>query len=184
MAQLKQYFPIDVAMVQIITKEQTPKTLSWKTAIEVGVEAIINEGEAVPLVIKGVKYAGKKAKNVLVGHTLTTTENSFTPDVYAVVNGGTVTVDESGDFVSYSPPATGEIEEKIKFDFIVYENLQDSSDNTIGYLKTTYYNCEGSAINATRTDNTFFAPEFIITSTPATGQKPFFTEKVDALPVA
>lgn len=179
-----QIFTTDVSMVQITTKV-SPKTYSFKTASKVEKKPITVEGKEQALDIKGVRCAVKKAKNSYVGSEIKLTDNSFTPEVYAVIAGGTVTYEEDNTtFKSYEAPAVGEVEEKKKFDLILYSECLDETGAVTGYLKETYENCEGELIGTSQEDDKFFAPEFTITSRPPRGSKGFKIESVDSLPVA
>ena len=179
-----QIFTTDVSMVQITTKK-SPKTYSFKTASKVEKKPLTVEGKEQALDIKGVRCAVKKAKNSYVGSEIKLTDNSFTPEVYCVVAGGTVTYEEDNTtFKSYEAPAVGEVEEKQKFDLILYSECLDETGAVTGYLKETYENCEGELIGTSQEDDKFFAPEFTITSRPPRGSKGFKIEFVNSLPVA
>lgn len=179
-----QIFTTDVSMVQITTKT-SPKTYSFKTASKVDKKPITVQGKENNLELKGVRCATKKAKNTYVGTEIKLTDNSFTPEVYAVIAGGTVTYDEDNQtFKKYEAPAVGEVEEKQKFDLILYSEELDETGEVLGYLKETYANCEGELIGTSQEDDKFFAPEFTITSRPARGSKGFVIDHVDSLPVS
>lgn len=182
MGAMKQYFPIDVVMSQIITKESTARTLTWQTGSKVEVKPLTAEGKEVPLDVKGVRYAVKRAKNSYLGNELTYTENSFTPQIFALINGGTLVEQPAGTFKSYEPPAIGEEETKIKFDLVTYSSNYNEAGDLVDYLKTTYYYCEGVVSGYSQEDDKFFAPEFTIMSTPPKGSKPYKMEIVAELP--
>lgn len=182
--QLQQFFPIDVIMSQIVTKENVPRTLTWKTGSKVDVKPIVAEGKEVPLDINGVRYAVKKAKNSYIGNDLKYTENSFTPEIFALINGGTVTyASEGGAFKSYEPPAVGEQEASKKFDLITYGVNYNEAGDIEGYMKTTYCHCSGEVSGYSQENDKFMAPEFVIKSTPPKGIRPFKMEVIEALPV-
>lgn len=181
MGALQQFFPIDVVMSQIVTKESTPRTLTWQTGSKVNVKPLTAEGKEVPLDVKGVRYAVKRAKNSYLGNELKYSENSFTPELFALINGGTL-VTEQGEFKSYEPPAIGEEEVKVKFDLITYSANYNEAGDLVSYMKTTYYYCEGTVTGYDQEDDKFFAPEFTIISTPAKGVRPYKIEVVKELP--
>lgn len=180
---INQIFTTDVSMAQVVTKK-SPKTYSFKTASKVEKKPLTVEGKEQPLDIKGVRCAVKKAKSSYVGSEIKLTDNSFTPEVYAVIAGGTVTYEEDNTtFKSYEAPAVGEEEEKQKFDLILYSEMLDETGEILGYLKETYENCEGQLIGSSQEDDKFFAPEFTITSRPPRGSKGFKIEQVRTLPI-
>ena len=178
-----QIFMTDVSMVQITTK-LSPKTYSFKTASKVEKKPLVVEGKEQPLDIKGVRCSLRKAKNSYVGTEIKMTDNSFTPEVYAIINGGTVTYEEDGTtFKAYEAPAIGEVEAKQAFDLILYSEQLDETGKTLGFVKETYENCEGDLIGTSQEDEKFFAPEFTITSRPSRGSKGYKMENVKVLPV-
>ena len=180
---MEQIFTIDVSMVQIVTKSPA-KTYTFKTASKVEKKPLTTEGKEIPLELKGVRVGLKKAKNAYVGSEIKLTENSFTPDVFALINGGTVTFEEDGTtFKSYEAPTIGEEEEKKKFDFITYTERVDETGDILGYLKETYENCEGTLTGYSQEDDKFFSPEFTINSRPPRGSKGYKIEAIKILPV-
>lgn len=180
---MEQIFTIDVSMVQIVTK--TPaKTYTFKTASKVEKKPLTTEGKEIPLELKGVRVAVKKAKNSYIGSEIKMTDNAFTPDVFALINGGTVTYEEDGTtFKSYEAPVIGEEEDKKKFDFITYTESLDETGEVLGYMKETYANCEGSLTGYSQEDDKFFSPEFTVTSRPPRGSSGYKIEAVKTLPV-
>lgn len=184
MSALQQFFPIDVVMSQIITKETESRTLTWQTGSKVNVKPLTAEGKEVPLDVKGVRYAVKRAKNSYLGNELKYTENSFTPQIFALINGGTLVEEPAGTFKSYEPPAIGEEEAKTKFDLVTYSANYNEAGDLVSYMKTTYYHCEGTVTGYDQEDDKFFAPEFTIMSTPPKGAKPYKMEIVSELPSA
>lgn len=180
---LEQVFTVDLALSQIVTKETQPRTFSWTTGSKIDVNPITAEGKEVPLDIKGKRYAVKKAKNSYLGNELKYKENSFTPELFALINGGTVTFEEDGTtFKSYDPPAIGDEEERVKFDLTTFSTNYNEAGDIVGYTKITYYYCQGTISGYSQEDDSFFAPEFVITSTPPRGAKPYKIEVVKALP--
>lgn len=183
MSEVRQIFTADIETVQIITKEHEAKTYTFKTANKIEKTPITSEGKEVPLEIKGVRYSTKKAKNAYVGTDIKMTDNSFTPAVFAVINGGKVTYEsDETTFKSYEAPAIGEEEAKIKFDLVTYSPDLASNGDVLGYLKETYPYCEGALTGYTQEDDKFLAPEFTIMSRPPKGAKGYKIEYVESIP--
>lgn len=183
MTEIRQIFTADIETVQIITKESEPKTYTFKTATKIEKTPMKSEGKEVALEVKGTRYSTKKAKNAYVGTDIKMTDNSFTPPVFAVINGGTVTYDTDGKtFKSYEAPAIGEEEAKIKFDLVTYSPDLASNGDVLGYLKETYPYCEGSLTGYTQEDDKFLAPEFTVMSRPPKGVRGYKIEYVDSIP--
>lgn len=116
---------IDVECVEIVAHNLEQDTYRWKTASNMNAELNITEGEAVELIVNGQLIAQKRAKDVVTGSTLTVTDNVFSPEVVKFIQGGEFIVDESGNFLSYNAPITGEDYVLEKFDFNIYTAQRD-----------------------------------------------------------
>lgn len=172
---------IDVNMVVFETAED-----AWavETANQIQVEPVLNTVDAIQLIVKGVLLAQKGQSNTLTGHTITLTDTTFSPEMVACIQGGTVTYKED-DYTkvkSYSPPNSGEALTTKPFTVHTYSAQYDSSGQIVQYEHITYPNCQGSPISLNRQDDTFSTPEYVINSYPSNGQPAYTIEYVDTLP--
>lgn len=173
---------IDCSMIVATTKEDVPRSIAITSGTKLGVEAQIETTDAVKLIIKGTLKAQKPEKKTITGHKLTLTDNLTILELIEVLQGGTLTKDESGKVTGYEPPASGEEYNPVPFILEAY-SAQMSGSEIVGYEKTTYPGCTGSPVGLGAEDNVFRINEYTINSAPANGEAPYKIEFVDALPV-
>lgn len=173
----------DVVLVQLVTKEQTPKTLSFQTSDEIKTEEVIKEGESKELIIKNQLIAKKETPDLMMGYDLTFKDNVMSPEVMQVAQGGTIEYDpETRKFKKYEPPAIGTKPNLTAFDTIVYSEIVGDDGATGEYAKFTFPNCKGGNVPVNLKDGEYYSNEYKVKSRPAIGQKPYTLEIVDVLP--
>ena len=172
---------IDVAMVTLAPSSGTEIGLT--TGTQVGVETELETTDGIKLVVKGVLIAQKREKNTITGTTITLTDNVFNPELVKMLQGGTITYDQTtGAFKSYTPPVAGSEYSPTPFTLNLYTAHYDASGLVQGYEKVSYPNCTGNPIAFSAEDDTFAAPEYTIKSAPSTGAAPYTIEYVTSLP--
>lgn len=172
---------IDVALVVIKTGDNTNGTeYAVDTANQVGVEPQTSTTDAIQLVKLGRLLAQKPATTTITGHTITLTDNVFTPEIAKVLQGGQV----SGEGVSlkYTPPVAGSGEKGEIFQLVCYSAVYNAAGQITMYEKITYPNCQGTPFAINTEDDVFRLPEYTINSMPDTGEAPYTIEYVDELP--
>lgn len=172
---------IDVALVVIKTGDSTSGTeYAVDTANQVGVEPQTSTTDAIQLVKLGRLLAQKPATTTITGHTITLTDNVFTPEIAKVLQGGQV----SGEGVSlkYTPPVAGSGEKGEIFQLVCYSAVYNAAGQITMYEKITYPNCQGTPFAINTEDDVFRLPEYTINSMPDTGEAPYTIEYVDDLP--
>lgn len=173
----------DVVLVQLVTRERSPRTLSFQTSDEIKTEEVVKEGEAKELIIKNQLIAKKETPDLMLGYDLTFKDNVMSPEVMQVVQGGTIEYDtESGKFKKYEPPAIGTKPNLTSFDTIVYSEIVGDDGATGEYAKFTFPNCKGGNVPVNLKDGEYYSNEYKVKSRPAIGQKPYTLEIVDVLP--
>lgn len=173
---------IDVAMVTITISGDSPLEMGLKTSSQIQVEPQIETTEAIKLIIKGVLVAQKRQTDTLTGNSITMTDNVFNPELVKIIQGGTITYDEDGNFKSYTPPVVGQEYKPVPFTMNVYSGHYDASGIVIDYEKVTYPNCTGVPVSMASQDDVFTAPEYTIISAPGDGEAPYTIEMVKDLP--
>lgn len=174
---------IDVAMVTLTSSASGGAEIGLTTGTQVSVDTELETTEGVKLVVKGVLIAQKREINTITGTTITLTDNVFNPEIVKMLQGGTITYDQTtGDFKSYTPPVAGAEYTPESFTLTLYTAHYDASGLVQGYEKVTYPNCTGNPITFSAEDGTFAAPEYSIKSAPSTGAAPYTIEYVDSLP--
>ena len=180
--QTEEKFLVDIALVVITTKENVPVSYAVQTTNKASSKVVTEETKGTKLVVKGKLKAQKRDKKVITGLEVTLEDTSFQPELVRILQGGTLEVDDSGEFVKYTAPIAGEEETSVDFDTDIYIANYDEAGNILCYDKLSMPNCKGQPIDLEFEDDKFFAPKYPITSAPAKGQAPYTIEKVTELP--
>lgn len=175
-----QEFPLtDVALVELKVGNES---FTYETATEVNTEVNITEGSKQELIIKGVLVASKNTPDVITGVTITTKNNTFSPKIIELYQGGEV-VENAGEFVSYSAPLAGVKPSVTKIDEInIYTEICEAGGFTGDYMKVSFPNGQGKPMNLQFADGAFYSNECVLTTTPNKGQAPYTITKVSTLP--
>lgn len=180
---------IDVSLVTIettttVNEVTTTREFGFDTANQIEAEIQTEEEDAVRLVVKGILRAQKPKQTTITGVEITLHDNVFNPELVVILQGGTLTYDETDTdkVVSYAPPVAGSTDKGTKFTLNSYSAQYDASGTIVRYEKTAYPNCQGEPIAFNSEDNSFRAPEYKIQSMPNTGQAPYTISYVDDLP--
>lgn len=184
---------IDVAMVtaQVAGGDE----IAFDTASQIAVEPQVNEEDPVQLVVKGILRAQKPAVSTLTGNQITLTDNVFNPELVKILQGGTIkywadeehsepatTTDAGFGVESYTPPVAGSGEKGTPFTLNAYTAIYDAAGLITGYEKISYPNCQGTPVALSSEDGAFRAPEYVINSSPNSGEAPYVISYVDELP--
>jgi len=179
---------IDVNLVTIQKQNSsgTPEGDEYilDTASQIEVEPQIEEEEGVKLIIKGVLKAQKPSTSTLTGNQITLTDNVFTPELVQMLQGGTITRDDTdGTVTGYTPPVAGSNEKGDVFTLNAYSAQYNAAGIIERFEKISYPNCQGVPVAFGSEDGTFRAPEYTINSAPNIGQAPYEITYVNTLPV-
>ena len=172
---------IDCCLVTIATADGE---FGFDTANKVEVEPQIEEEKAVKLVIKGALRAQKKAVKTITGHEITLSDNVFNPELVLVLQGGEIVYDtvDTTKIIGYNPPVSGSTDKGDVFTTNCYSAQYDASGAIVQYEKISYPNCEGAPVAFGSEDGSFRAPEYVITSAPKAGERPYTITYVSELP--
>lgn len=155
------------------------------TSNKIGVEPQFETENAVKLVIKGKLRAQKPEQSTITGNQLTLTDNVFTPELVLLLQGGTITYDETdpNKIIGYKPPVAGSDDKGEVFAMNCYSAQYDGSGQIVNYEKIAYPNCQGVPVAFSSEDGVFRATDYTINSAPKTGEAPYDITYVDELPV-
>ena len=145
--------------------------------------------------VKGILRAQKPAVSTLTGNQITLTDNVFNPELVKILQGGTIkywadeehsepatTTDAGFGVESYTPPVAGSGEKGTPFTLNAYTAIYDAAGLITGYEKISYPNCQGTPVALSSEDGAFRAPEYVINSSPNSGEAPYVISYVDTLP--
>lgn len=172
---------IDCILITI-TPANDGEEIALDTANQLGVEPSIETTEAVKLIVKGILRAQKPEESTLTGHTLTLTDNVFSPELVKILQGGTISTDEDGNVTGYTPPVAGSSEKGSVFVLNAYSAIYDAAGLITGYEKISYPNCQGRPVAFGAEDGVFRSNSYTIVSAPAQGQAPYEITYPTALP--
>ena len=119
------------------------REFGFTTANKLGVEPQIETTDAVKLMIKGKLKAQKKEESTITGHQLTLTDNVFNPELVKILQGGTITYDQSGNLTGYTPPVIGSDDKGEVFTLNAYSAQYNAAGQIVNYEKISYPNCTG-----------------------------------------
>lgn len=172
--------------VELCTITIDAKEYGFTTGSKLEVEPQSEKTDAVKLVIKGRLIAQKKERTTITGNELKLTDNVFSPELAALLQGGKIYYStEPGhekEIVGYDPPLVGSGETGKVFEFNAYSAVYDTAGTITKYEKITYPNCTGSPISYSAEDGSFRAPEYVINSAPKSNEPPYKIRYVDKLP--
>lgn len=172
----------NVARVEMITEDETPKTYIVQTSDEITLEASVSAGSEKELRKLNRLIAQLKTDDLLKGYDIKIKDLVMNPAVFAVVDGGTSTIAAGGEFEKYTGPKMGEAVKRTKVTVNIYTEEKDGDGDTKSYLKLTCKHCTGSPTSITIKDGDFYAPEYNLKSRPKVGEAPMEITKLTELP--
>lgn len=173
----------NIERVDIITEETTPRVMSFDTASEASAEAQISSGTENELRIKNQILAQNVTEDIVKGFNISLTDNTFSPDVFALVDGGQSSVDDSDSFTKYTAPTAGEAVSRVKAQLAIYSAEKDYDGGSLSYTAFIYPHAYGTPASVSFKDGEFFAPSYTIKSRPSKGGSPMTVLNLPSLPV-
>ena len=173
----------NIERVDIITEETTPRVFSFDTASYASAEAQISAGAENELRIKNQILAQNITEDIVKGFNISFTDSTFSPEVFALVDGGESTVDSNENFAKYSAPTAGEVVSRVKSTFAVYASEKDYDGNSLSFTAFVFPHASGSPASVSLKDGEFYAPSYTVKSRPSKGQSPMKVLSLPSLPV-
>ena len=172
----------NIERVDIITEEPTPRVFSFDTASDASAEAQISAGAGTELRIKNRILAQNITEDIVKGFNINLTDSVFSPEVFALVDGGASTV-SGDDFKKYTAPTAGEVVNRTKCSLAVYASEKDYDGNALSYTAFIFPHASGSPTSVSLKDGEFYAPSYTLKSRPSKGQSPMTVVALPSLPV-
>ncbi len=173
----------NIERIDIITEEPSPRVFSFDTAKEASAEAQISAGAENELRIKNQILAQNITEDIVKGFNISFTDTTFSPDVFALVDGGESTVHQGGNFARYSAPTAGEVVDRVRCSLAVYSSEKDYDGNSLSFTAFIFPHAFGSPASVTLKDGEFFAPSYTMKSRPSKGSSPMTVLSLPSLPV-
>lgn len=173
----------NIAAVEVVTEETTPKEYLLKTASEASLKAAISSGEEKELRKRNTIIAVNKKLDIVKGYDVTLKDLLINPKIHALLQGGVAT-DAENAFSTYTDPVTGSPVTRTPFTLNIYCENVGTDGETSGYLKFSLTKCKGKPCDFDLKDDEFYSPSYTIESRPASGTTPLTISKVTELPTA
>ena len=174
----------NIVRVEIVTEEDTPKTYRFDTADEADVKAKIDKGIDKVKRVKDRIIARNKTEDIVLGYEITFKNNTLSPELLALIDGGTLEFDpvETTKCIGYDAPVAGQTVNRIPFTINVYTEEKETDGSTKEYAQFIYKHCKGKPVDWKFKDGEFFVPEMKAESTPKKDESPVEIDFLDALP--
>ena len=168
----------NVARVELVTEETTPKTYVVDTANEMKLEAFVSEGEEKELRKLNRLLAQLKTEDLTKGYDLTMKDMVMSPPVFALVDGGRTLTVFAGEF---------QITRRLSVAVLLLGIDVDRERRSVHHLahlrtRVSFKHCKGTPADIEIKDGDFFAPEYKLKSRPKIGESPIAITPLDELP--
>ena len=171
----------NIVRVDIMTEENTA-VYSLKSANEATIEANVSAGNDNELRVGNQILAHNTMADIVKGYNITFKDTEFSPDVFALVDGGESYGNASNDFLLYASPVAGKGTSRKKFCMYIYTEQKDYDGDTIGYTVWIFPHCVGSPASMSFRDGEFYSPSYTIKSKPTKGYIPAKIANLPSLP--
>lgn len=158
----------------VVENERTGEKFEFDTASEAEIKPDLSKGKEDILRIKNRVQAINRTEDIVIGYEIKLKDNTFNPNVLALVEGGTF------DGTKYIAPVIGQTVDNTPYTLTLYTEEKDY-DETIGYAKFTFKHNKGKAVTYKVQDGKFYVPEFISKSRPHRGEPPVDIEFIKSL---
>lgn len=173
----------NIVRVEIETQEDVPKKYSWETASKAGIQPYISEGEEEFLRVKNTILATNRFEDIVIGYDIEFEDNTFVPEVFALIDGGTLEYDDlnTDKVIAYNAPRVGKVVNRTVFNLSIITEEKDIDGLARSYAKLVLNNCIGKPAEFELEDGQFMVPQFTVASRPRSGESPVSIEFLDSL---
>lgn len=168
--------PIANIVLGEVIDEVTGKSYIFDTADKADTKPDLSAGKEDILRVKNRIIAMNRTEDICIGYNIKLTNNTFTPEVMCIVDGGIVTAD------GYEGPEVGKTVERHPYTLNLYAEEKDYDSETVGYVMFTFKHNKGKPVGFKFEDGKFYVPEFESHSRPKKGEKPVYIKYVKQLP--
>ncbi len=173
----------NIERIDIITGDSPPRVLSFDSASDASAQAQISAGSEKELRIKNQIVAQNFSEDIVKGFNISFTDSTFSPEVFALVDGGQSYVSDSGAYTCYSAPAAGQVVSRTKCTLVIYSSEKDYDGHSLSFTAFAFPNASGSPASVSLRDGEFFAPSYTLKSRPSKGSSPMTVFSLPSMPV-
>lgn len=153
-----------------ITEEDNGTTYVFTTSSEASIKPYVSEGTEKIHRVKNTILGSLRYEDILLGYEIKLVNNTFCPELLALVDGGTVVNDGEGGFLSYTAPVVGTVTERKNLTVSLYTEELDCDGETLEYIKFTFKHAKGKPVEYSIKDGEFLVPELTLRSRAKTGE--------------
>ncbi|MBV4432417.1 hypothetical protein KM803_13965 [Clostridium tyrobutyricum] len=165
----------NIALAEIIN-EITGEAFIFDTAEKADAKPDLSKGKEDILRVKNRVLAMNRTEDICIGYNIKLTDNTFSPETMALVDGGTSTP------MGYEGAEVGKAVNKTPYTLNLYSEEKDYDSSTLRYVQFSFKHNKGTPVEFQFEDGKFYVPEFESTSRPKKGEKPVYITFVDTLP--
>lgn len=183
--EIKEYAIANIAMVEIVTEEDVPKTYRLiDVAEDADAKAYLSQGKEETLRVGDVIKAQNNTEDIVMGYDLKLGSATMVAEILALVDGGTLVYDDlvSTQVKRYDAPAVGTKVKRTPFTTKVYTEEKGGDGDSESYICFEYKNCKGTPVDFTAKNGEFFSPELNIKSRSKLKQSPMSAIFLKELP--
>lgn len=171
----------NVERVKVVTDEASPQTYVFETASSATATPAVSAGQEVEQRVKNAIKGLLRTEDIVKGYDLELEDQRVLMEVFALVDGGTVT-GSGANWEKYSGPRAGASVTRKGFTLYLYTSDRDTDGGAIAYHEWRFPGCKGKAVPLNFADGAFSSMKYSITSRPATGVPVIEVEEIDELP--
>lgn len=171
----------NIERVKIVTDEETPVTHVFETASSATATPAVSAGQEVEQRVKNAIKGLLRTEDIVKGYDIELEDQRVLMEVFALVDGGTLTGTGS-DWTKYTGPTAGSSVTRKSFTLYLYTSDRDTDGGAIAYHEWKLPGCKGKAVPLSFADGSFATMKYSISSRPATGVGVIEVEKIEELP--
>ena len=153
-----------------IQDEEGGTTYVFTTSSEASVKPFVSEGAEKIHRVKNTILGAIRFEDILLGYDIKLVNNTFSPELLALIDGGEAEMDESGNFMAYSAPVVGEATQRKSLTVNLYTEEVDCDGEMIDTIKFSFKHAKGKPVEYTFKDGEFFVPELTLRSRAKSGE--------------
>ncbi|MBE7030286.1 MAG: hypothetical protein E7409_02530 [Ruminococcaceae bacterium] len=180
--QLDEHVLGNIVRAQITRECEGGESYVFETASEAGITPYMSEGEEKIHRVKNQILGSIRTEDIVLGYDIKLVNNTFSPELLALVDGGVVTKDEADNFVKYEAPEAGVALERENLTVTLYAQEVDCDGGALGYYKFSFLHAKGKPVEYSLKDGEFYIPEMTLRSRAKRGERPVTVELLDELP--
>lgn len=160
----------NIVRAEIIDETDGTTKYVFNTSSEASIKPFMSEGAEKIHRVKNTILGSLRYEDILLGYEIKLVNNTFSPELLALIDGGTVYMDLDDNFSRYKAPVVGTVTERKNLTISLYTEELDCDGETLEYMKFTFKHAKGTPVEYSLKDGEFFVPEMTLRSRAKTGE--------------